>query len=276
MRKTQPYIFCLMLISCAVCQAQKLSIKPYFHYHQSVSKQEEPVFHNNSSELIAMGSFSKEFTLATGWESGLAIDYTFHNQLGFELGLGYFSCQSAPFTSLYRGYYETEWDYHSIAVRPLFGYTVTKGKSGFIGKIGPTIHYASASMSCFGPSGAVPSHFPLDFVYEKYSTCTFADKLNLGYLIAFEYNYHLSKRLSLVSELGCEQYNYTPRKATVEYDDKFIYKGEKKEILYVNKIDDKLTWSDYNPPSKNKRLKESIFFNNIYFGIGLKYNLREK
>jgi len=286
MRKTKTYIFCLMLIVCTVCQAQKLSIKPYLLYHQSISKQNEPVFYYlylrsfyGDYSVFPASSLSKDFTLATGLEYGLAIDYTFRNQLGIELGMGYFSSIGSSFASKTEPC-TTEWDYHSIAVRPLFTYSVMKGKSIFTGKIGPTIHYTSVSMSCFGRMG--PFSLLPDFVDEKNSTGTFANRMNLGYLIAFEYNYHLSKRLSLAMELGFEQYRYTPHKATVEYEGRFAF-GRKQEgediILYVDRMVDELVpdiSSYYYFPSENKMLKRSILFDSIYFGIGIKYNLWEK
>ena len=276
MRKSKIYIFCLMLFVCSICQAQKLSIKPYFLYHQSVSKQIEPVFHNiyyprpagtNRIEYIAIpaGSFSEDFTLANGLEYGLTMDYTFSNQLGFELGLGYFSGLSNSFEATTHPFFSctTDWNYHSIAIRPLFSYAVMKGKSVFIGKTGPTVHYSSATKSAF-------------IREDKWSVCSFANRLNWGYLIGLEYNYQLLKQLSLAIEFGYEQYKYTPHKAMVEYDP---IEREKDKIHYVNKVIREPEYSkspyltSYSPPLQNKRLKESILFNSIYFGIGLKFNL---
>ena len=261
---------CLMLEICSVCPAQKLDIKPYILYHQSVSTYEEqPVFYENHVHVplpvdgfpkTSTSSYSKDFTLATGLEYGLAINYTFHNQLGIELGLGYFSSQSNSFVNKPGiAPYLTGWNYYSIAVRPLFSYVVMKGKSSFIGKIGPSIYYASAIMDAF-----------LSYVDEPVSTCTFDNRLNWGYSIGLEYNYQFSKQFSLAIELGFEQYKYTPNKATVE---QLVSGGKKYEIHYVNEIFSEPV-SQY--PLQEKRLKESILFNNIFWGIGIKYNLWKK
>ena len=269
--------FCLILIVCTVCQAQTINIKPYFIYHQSVSKQDEPVFYNiylpidggTGFHYVNANSFSKGFTLATGLEYGFTIDYTFRNQLGFELGLGYFNSlvkidEPSDLNPLSRGFiYGSDWNYHSIAVRPLFSYTVVTGKSAFIGKIGPSVHYASATRNSF-------------YMNEKLSTCTFADRFNWGYSTGIEYNYPLLKQLSLAMELGFEQYRYTPDKATVEYEEKFAFERKKDEICYVNKVVHEPTFAYHSLPLQNKRIKESVLFNNLYFGIGIKYNLWKK
>jgi hypothetical protein len=267
MRKIKAYII-LMLFFCFVCQAQELSIKPYFSYHQSVSTQQEPAFYHievpsgmGNNRVFYATSASEDFTLATGLEYGLAIDYTLRNQLGFGLVLGYFSNIGGSFAPENALFETTHWSYSSVAVRPLFGYTVRNGKSTFIGKIGPVIHYSSATMS-----------------FSTLSTCTFADKLNLGYLIGLEYNYQLFKHLSIVLELGYEQYKYTPSKATTN-----SFKNN--EIIYLNEIiTNEITDRPHNPTqnsihnlfSQDKRLKESILFNNIHLGIGIKYNIWRK
>ena len=71
-----------MLAVCAVCQAQKFGIKPNVLYHKSVSSQKEPVFHNINASYwqgrpLPFESYSRfyseDFTLANGWEYGLAV-----------------------------------------------------------------------------------------------------------------------------------------------------------------------------------------------------------
>jgi len=248
--------FCLMLIICTICQAQKLDIKPYFIYHQSVAKQTEPVFYDidvavpffaRANKMYFASSFSKDFTLSNGLEYGLAIDYTFRNNLGVELGLGYYSSLTSPFINkpgigVAPNSCTTNWNYHSTGIRLLVTYSMMRGKSSFIGKTGPVIHYASADMDAFLENS-------------KVSTCTFDNHLNWGYLIGLEYNYQLSNQLALVAEFGFEQYKYTPNKATVEYLEYRDPAREKYGVQYVN---------------------ESILFRSVYFGIGIKYNLWKK
>ena len=121
MNKNKTYIFCLMLTVCAVCQAQKLDIRPYILYHQSISPQELPVFYTTYAYVgVPAIFFNRDFTLATGMEYGLAVDYTLRNQLGLELGLGYFS-GCIPFIKQKKDEinpFASNWNYHSIAVRP--------------------------------------------------------------------------------------------------------------------------------------------------------------
>ena len=279
MREIKAYIV-LMLFFCFVCQAQELSIKPYFSYHQSVSSQQEPVFHNiYSYGSTDATSFREDFTLATGLEYGLAIDYTLHNHLGFELVLGYFSNMAGSFSPTdgnTRRFYTTNWEYSSIAIRPLFSYKVTNKKSSFIGKVGPVIHYSSATMR---------TSYIEDFSYmsvDSLSICTFTNKLSLGYNIGLEYNYQIFEHLSLSFELGYEQYKYTPSKATVKHKDIYRIPIEDIEITYVNEVNIQETERfhetvrEQNNLLQNKRLKESILFNNIYLAIGIKYNLWRK
>jgi len=262
MRKSKIYSLCLVLIVCTVCQAQRLDIKPYILYHQSVSSQEPPAFYFMGFIVTTTPTailLNENFTLATGLEYGFTIDYTFHNQLGIELGLGYFSSTQSNLFKDKELKLTADWDYRSIAIRPLFSYAVITGKSTFIGKIGPTIHYTLATIN--GSYGK-----------QKLPSCTFANKLNWGYLIGLEYNYQLSERLTLAAELGFEHYRYTPNKATVEDNGKKV-----KEIIYVNKIiQESIVSQDPQSLLQEKRLKGTVLFNSIYFGIGVKYKLWKK
>jgi len=154
----------------------------------------------------------------------------------------------------------------------MFSYAVIKGKSVFIGKIGPTIHYVSASTNSTTSTNATT---------HKIATCTFTNQLSWGYSTGLEYNYQLSKQLALVAELGFEQYKYSPNRATVKGEKGTDPAGKEYEILYVNEIVNESVFYQNYPqwksiPSQTKRLKEFILFNSIYFGIGIKYNLWEK
>ena len=287
-----------MLIVCAVSHAQTTNIKPYFRYYQHISSQYEPVFYNvyvqmsgYSGEYIMLinpTSYSEKFTLAKGLEYGFTIDYIFCNQLGIELSVGYFSSLNKRFksreidinsTQLYMSppartlnkladepliinstiyTYPITWNYHSFVIRPMFSYAVKQGKSSFIGKIGPMIQYVYASTSVFSQDDSY-----------KLATCTFTNQLNLGYSIGLEYNHKMSKQLSLAIECGFEQYRYTPNNATVKYKKNDM--EDQYEITYVNRIVNEQTPYDY--PSILKKIKKTILFNNVYLGIGIKYNL---
>ena len=214
--------------------------------------------------------------MSSGFEYGIAVDYRFRNGLGIELGVGYFSSINSSFDSPYatnnslrnsrltigniqRSYELTNWSYSSFIVRPLFSYAVTSGKSAFIGKVGPTFHYSMTKIT-------VPSRIDNEIL----SSCTFANKWSLGYSVGFEYNYRLSERLHLAVNFGYEWHRYTPSKSTIRtidwWDlDSFI----RYEMRYVNKI----VGEPSRNPNENNMLKESILFNNIHFGIGIRYNL---
>lgn len=256
-----------MLTFSIICQAQKISIKPYFIYHQSVLSQKEPVFHKvrldypyHAATIISGSSFNDDFSLATGLEYGITADYTFRNNLGIGLMLGYFSGINNSFEG--KSDVTTDWDYHSIAIRPLFSYSVVNGKSVFIGKAGPTFHYTSASVNVFSGNSEI-------------SVCTFDNRLSWGYLIGLEYNYRLSEQFSLAAESGIEQYKYTPARATIEYGE--LSSGPD-EMAYVKEIVGEPYYHP-GPPYywiQNKMLKKSVLISSIYFGIGVKYNLWKK
>jgi len=254
-----------MLGISAVCQAQTLSVRPYVNYHHSVSKQNEPVFHSLGNRVTFPFGFrliNENFTLSSGFEYGVAVDYRFRNDLGVELGVGYFSSINSHFEHSQdtRISYKTDWNYNSIVVRPQFSYAVMSGKSAFIGKVGPIFHYSSAEFSTF-----VHNDWHI-------SDCVFDSKWSFGYSVGLEYNYRLSERLHLAVNFGYEQYRFIPNKATVDIFS--LNSVTQYEIHYVNKIVGE-PYSLFNP-NQNDWLKESILFNNIHFGIGIKYNLWKK
>ena len=274
MNKNKTFLLCLMLGICAVCQAQSLSIKPYVNYHQSVVSQTEPAFFAFQallpyphSEIIWGSSFNENFTLSSGFEYGIAVDYRFRNNLGVELGIGYFSSINTSFESAHTFLTTpTNWNYRSIAIRPMFNYAVITGRSAFIGKVGPVFHHASTEMSI--------SHFDIS----EYAVCIFANRWNFGYTLGVEYNYQLSSRMSLAVNFGYEQHRYTPRNSTVVFD---RWRDMKHKINYVNKISgewstETILWQQHAQSTPHTRLRESILFNSIYLGIGIKYNIWEK
>ncbi|GAB6013323.1 hypothetical protein [Viscerimonas tarda] len=109
---------------------------------------------------------------------------------------------------------------------------------------------------------------------DKYSTCTFYTNLNWGYTAGIEYNCRLSQSPALAMELSVEQYNYTPKKSKVEQV--YAPSTNSKKVLnirYVKKIDH---FDMLNDRFQTRRLKESILFNSLYFGIGIKYTLGNK
>jgi len=247
-----------MLGISVVCQAQTLSIRPYVNYHQSVSAQTEPRFSpfNHLESAFRVGN--ENFTLSSGFEFGIAADYRFHSDWGVELGVGYFSSitNSYDLLLIIRGETTHHWDYGSIVVRPLFSHVVTRGKSTFIGKVGPVAHYSFAKITQ-----------PLSVLGERPNNpniLRFTNKWSLGYSLGLEYNYQLSERLHLAVNLGYEQYRYTPNRATISGSS-----GVWAEIRYVNEI-----VGEPHPPLPHKvMLKDAVLFNNVHFGIGVKYNL---
>jgi len=249
-----------MLGISAVCQAQTLSIRPYVNYHHSVSKQTEPYFsyfdYFGHGHIFRIGN--ENFTLSSGFEFGIAADYRFHSDWGVELGVGYFSSitNSYDLLLIIRGETTHHWDYGSIVVRPLFSHVVTRGKSTFIGKVGPVAHYSFAKITQ-----------PLSVLGERPNNpniLRFTNKWSLGYSLGLEYNYQLMERLYLAVNLGYEQYKYTPNRATISDNS-----GVWAEIRYMSEI----VGEPHTPLPHIVTLKDAVLFNNIHFGIGIKYNL---
>jgi hypothetical protein len=252
-KKNCKYIYILLpiLIVCTICRAQEWSVKPYLHYHYPTASQTEPVF--NIVELIAYqatvlilqaSSFSENFTLADGMEYGLAVNYRFPNRMGVELGADYFSAKNRTFLPVKyipaRSYIITRpekypeqiiysptpcttlWNYHSLAIRPLFTFAVERRKSAFIIKAGPTLHISDASMSASYNEAEAPFNY------------TFDTKWNLGCSGALEYDYQLLKQMGLFAELGWEWYKYTPeetRKKSIIFNSLYFGMGIKLNIL---------------------------------------------
>ena len=299
MKKNKIILGCLLLLVAPVTQAQQLSVKPYLAYHHAVTSQAEPVFHlipfhipsyhSTGPYIYAASAHSEDFTLANGVECGLTVDYRFPSQLGVELGVGYFFSTKTYFEHnkqrrqiLHMPVFSVDWNYRSIAIRPMFSYAVVKGKSTFIGKAGPVIHIATATMNTTLPyRGPISSDFNTSMLPgEKGSAGTFGTRANWGYALGLEYSYQLFQRLSFTVELGFEQYRYTPGKATVEYDD-YYYGRQTHNIIYVD---------EYAPPANSLygqegryergetyyKLKESVLFSSISFGMAVKYNLWKK
>jgi hypothetical protein len=236
-------------------------VKPYARYHQSISPQEEPDFYSTRvNEENPPRIFIDDFILASGLKYGLTVGYTFKNNLGVELSADYFNRHadyfyhdnifSPPTSTFSHGYV---WNYKTITFRPTLTFTVNRRKTSLTGKAGPLLALADAEQS---------DHWIVNGNDHKGSICTFDKNLNLGYNVGFEYNYHLSKSLAVAVELGLEQYNYTPEKSKVQYDD-----NKQVEIEYTNKI------TKVNLMTKQVRFKESILFNSLYFGIGIKYTI---
>jgi hypothetical protein len=268
-------IFLFILLSGVVCKAQKIDVKPYIQYHQSITSQNEPVFYDLEWRYsrFTHSLVNENFTIANGLKYGIAINCTFENNLGFEISADYFNTNKTfndevigwtefPL-SLVPGFLprlKTSWDYRTIAIRPRFTFALDNKKSTFIGKFGPSIGLSMLTLT------------DSDDDKIKFTTCTFNRKSNWGYSAGFEYNYSLSKRLSLAVELGIEHYRYTPEHSTLKYErTESIVRTV--EIDYVDQSNGK---NDYSANRHIKGLKQSILFNSIYLGIGIKYNIVQK
>jgi hypothetical protein len=219
----------------------------------------------NGTILIPNTATDEDFSLSSGLKYGLTLGYTFKNNLGVELGVDYFN-RHKEFTIMKQSELTKDWSYQATTFRPAVTFTVDNKKSSFTGKAGPICVLTDAEQS----------HFRSE---ELLSTCTFNKHLNWGYSAGIEYNYHFSPSFALSMELGLEQYNFTPKKSKVQYEavDDFHYDETGKliiakkvlEINYVNKVDQ----AKVDGVFSDKRFKESILFNSLYFGIGIKYTI---
>jgi hypothetical protein len=207
---------------------------------------------------------NENFTLASGIKYGIAMGYTFKKNFGFEIGMDYFNVNK--WFNIYDKKTKNDWHYQSINIYPLFTFAVENKKSTFIGKAGAIIGVAKMNKS---------------FIYidenkneDVWYIGDFDTKLNLGYTVGWEYNYRILKYLSLSAEMGIECYKYTPNKATVQRPE-LNYYNQKIEYVknYTGKYSPSYYYDDDYYPKKDLRFQESILFNSIYFGIGIKYNI---
>ncbi|MDR1584099.1 MAG: porin family protein [Prevotellaceae bacterium] len=250
----------LMLMVAHITAAQGLYIKPYARCHQSISSQVEPVFYDvYSTPLIPLISNNKDFTLSSGIKYGAAIGYTFKKHFGFEIGIDYFNTNTSFKPDAVFILNKTDWHYRSVNISPLFTFAVNNKKSTLIGKAGALIGITHMDMS-----SSIGEDFTVAGVFDT--------KVNFGYTAGLEYNYQLSQHFSAAVEIGLEQYKYTPKTATFKVHDNAGQVYGEIEIEYVK---DKTIEED--PPSHKKiRFEETISFNSLYFGIGIKYNLFKK
>jgi hypothetical protein len=245
-----------MLSIVHVAAAQHLYVKPYARYHQSVSSQNEPIFaviplSTPGGEMdIFVTSLDKNFTLASGMQYGLSVGYTFGKNAGIEIGANYFNMNKS-----FGDRNKIDWHYRSVNITPLFTFAFEHKKSIFIGKAGVLIGIARMDL-----------YYPLGVGFGI--SGDFDAKVNLGYTAGIEYNYLLSRHFSVAAEVGLEHYKYTPKKATFTTHNKEGQIYEEFKIEYV-----KEETTESMDSHKQRQSAESILFNSIYFGIGIKYNL---
>jgi hypothetical protein len=275
MKQKKILLMLLILQLCCVLTAQSFYVKPYIRCHQSISTQTEPDFYFVLFDLpvspglhITSGtnSVSEDFTIASGLKPGFAVGYTFKNNLGVELGVNYFNKQKV-FTGIDKPILTSDWTYQATTFSPAFTFTIDNKKSSFTGKAGLVLALTNAKQS------TSDKNF-------KYADCTFNTNMNLGFTAGIEYDYQLSKSFALATELGLEAYNYTPKKSKVQYENVYDYSFDESgrpisskkilEIKYANKITNEKT-DDFRFSSA--RFKKTIFFNSLYFGIGIKYTI---
>jgi hypothetical protein len=246
-----------MLPIVHIAAAQHLHVKPYARYHQSVSSQNEPVFavipltiRSGGTLDVFVTSLDKNFTLSSGIQYGLAVGYTFGKNLGIEIGANYFNTNKS-----FGDRDKIDWHYQSVNITPSFTFAFEHKKSMFIGKAGVLIGIARMDL-----------YYPLRVGFGI--SGDFDTKINWGYTAGIEYDYLLSRHFSVTVEIGLEHYKYTPKKATFISHNDVAQVYKEFEIEYMKEE----TTEDIASP-KQKRLEESVLFNSIYFGIGIKYKL---
>ncbi|MDR3350075.1 MAG: porin family protein [Prevotellaceae bacterium] len=262
------FILVLMLAVAPVVTAQNLYLKPYVRNHRSISSQNEPIFFYTympysfgRAETVLVTLYNEQFTLSNRIGYGFTAGYTFRNHIGFEIGFDYFNTKKS-FKSDYRiaDAYRINWHYRGVNIYPLFTFSVDNKRSTFTGKAGVLIGIARLKESYFVAKTIL-------------SSCAFGTKINFGFTAGLEYSYQLLPQLSLVAEIGMEQYKYTPKTATVQ-----MYRYFDGEVEYEMEIEyvKEKTMKEPIPSNKDIRHEESILFNSIYFGLGIKYNLFKK
>ena len=266
----------LMFLLTEFLQGQELYFKPILRYNQSVSAQDAPRYFDLSitedsrgyGVTIPVRCDIHNFSLSSGFRYGGTLGYKFNKTFGVEFGLEYFRSKKTLEADEATGSYSipgiTDWKLQSINALPSFTFGRDFNNSALLVSIGPVI----------GVSWLDNSLYAKDLDKNNFSkTYALSKDLCLGYNWGFEYDYFLKPGFALLVECGMENYSYTPHAATLtEYHD---YGNEQTEAEYISikKIKYENEIRNYDPGSQipEERIKETIWMNTVYFGIGVKY-----
>lgn len=285
----------IILLLCSISvYGKEIYLRPYIRYHLALTSDNSPVYFNipmYNPKLVVpnlvmpdqiilnnpIPSDIENFSLAQGFKYGCTLGYTFNDVLGVELSSDYFSTNKTfhTNTTLMNGI--LNWKLNTWNIIPTFTFSRKHLKSSFLGKVG-----FIAGITDLEKSIRTKTSTPLIYRFDK--------NLNIGYTFSIEYNYKLSDRLSISSELGFENIFYTPTKAQmtkyfnsnypVDYYPEYI-----RTIKYVDNISNQDTYPYYysgqiiylpNQNSPQLRLKETLKMYSLFLGISIKYSIINK
>lgn len=276
------YFITAILSACLIgnLKAQEIYFKPNLQFHFPVTFQTSPEYFEAEAPIPSYfgGTYIpsmwpiEKFSLAKGISLGGALGYGINDKLRIEMGLNYFR-SNKKFDN--GGGFQSDWNFRTLNLMPVLLLDKHLKNTTFSIKAGGILGLSHLEKTAL-------------FGEEIVKTYAFNRNLSVGYLLGFEYQFHISAKTSLVTECGIENFFYTPQSAKLLSTPKGIYPDGKvplfvkkieyeKEILNQNGDYDfnsgklRFFWDDDAP---SKRLKETLKLNSIYLGIGLIYKIK--
>ncbi|PTB96475.1 hypothetical protein C9994_07120 [Marivirga lumbricoides] len=256
---------------------QGVYLKASSNYNFSASTQQMPEYFTYRVNLpggSAINGYNinlsvNEFSLSSGLNFQGAVGYSFNDFLSFEIKFSTFGNSKKEFEAspelTYAANGKTEWKLQNYSLLPTLIFDQTFNKSTV-----SILVYSGIGFSTL----KIKASFNEDFrEYEFDRSNTFS----WGY--GLEYNYSFSKQFSLFTNIGINNTNYTPEKAgLISSSNSLEYlTTSRKEIQYVDEITNLELWynGSSDPDNPEIRLKETIKLNSVFWGVGIKYELKK-
>jgi hypothetical protein len=273
MRKSFYLALIILFVPCLL-YAQGFYFKPEIRYHSQLTTQKSPMYFN-AVEWTPWGTYyispvEEKFSLANGFSFGGIVGYNLNESFSLETGINYFRNNQTinhDGPDLY-----TKWLYNSINTTHSVVLIMPFKRSALSARVGGIIGLTSLDKTIG--------------LYNWERTYVLRGNVSFGYVFGIDYDYSFNARLSLSTGIGVDNIFYTPAKGKLTqdgYPDSSIdnVPAYARDINYVRKLDNQRAGYvgnygvyvlDHDKPSV--RLTETLRFNSIFFGIGLKYKFK--
>lgn len=209
-----------------------------------------------------------DFSIASGLTFQGAVGYSLNDFLSFELRMSTFKNSKKVFENPPESQFtnaKAEWNYENIRLLP----TVLLGHS-----------FNKSTLNIFVYSGLGFSNLNIKASLEDYfNEYEFSKSKTFSWGFGLEYAYSISNKISLFTNIGVDNSIYKPKKAELISSSRSLeyLTTSQKEIKYVDDISNLELYYDgsQKPNSPEKRLRETLKLNSIYFGLGIKYSLKK-
>jgi hypothetical protein len=276
MKKLTVLLF-INVLNMYLAFGQGIYLKTSSNYNFSASTQQMPEYFTYQVNLPAgygMSGYNinlsvNEFSLSSGLNFQGAVGYSFNDFLSFELKFLTFKNSKKEFEASpeleYAANGETEWELHNYSLLPtlILGQTFNKSNVSIL-------VYSGFGFSKLNIKASLNEDFR-EYEFDRNNTFSW------GY--GLEYNYSISNKFSLFTNIGINNTNYKPEKAELvssSYSMEYLTTSQK-EIQYVDEITNlELGYNGSSDPDNPEiRLKETLKLNSIFWGIGIKYTLKK-